>query len=178
MVQAFRTGFIRVLQHWYHKMLLKPLAGSGPTLSNHPVARPNITVRNVWRVAKKSYRIEHFGRVETQVAFFCVPRFLHTSNGFSMILTHAKCDFACHGAKWSFSHRFCKQNWNHNILCSWALEGLESAPGCIDFDVCFKTPARIKISRREATFCALAAVALQLCFLRQRDLETAQDTFS
>ena len=42
---------------------------------------------------------------------------------------------------------------------------------------CFKTTARIKISRREATFCALAAVALQLCFLRQRDLGTAQVTF-
>ena len=43
---------------------------------------------------------------------------------------------------------------------------------------CFNISARIKITRREATFCALAAVALQLHFLRQRDLETAQDTFS
>ena len=42
---------------------------------------------------------------------------------------------------------------------------------------CFKSPAAIKISRRDTTFCALAAVALQLCFLRQRDLETAQVTF-
>ena len=158
-------------------MLLKPLAGSGPTLSKHPFVHRNIIVRNVWRVAQKSYRIEHFGRVETHVAFFCVPRFLHTSNGFSMILTHVKCDFGCHGAKWSFSHRFCKQNWNDGILCPWALEELEGAPGCIDFDVCFKTPARIKISRRDTAFCALAAVALQLCFLRQRDLETAQVTF-
>ena len=40
----------------------------------------------------------------------------------------------------------------------------------------FKIPARIEITRREATFCALAAVALQLCFVRQRDLETAQVT--
>ena len=80
-------------------MLLKPLAGSGTTLSKHPFVRPNNTVRNVWRVAQKSYRIEHFGRVETQVAFFCVPRFLHRSNGFSMILTHVKCDFGCYGAK-------------------------------------------------------------------------------
>ena len=178
MVQSFRCIKIRVLQHWYHKMLLSPLAGSGPTLSKNPFLHRNIIVRSVWRVAQKSYRIEHFGRVETHVAFFCVPRFLHTSNGFSMILTHVKCDFGCHGAKWSFSHRFCKQNWNGGILCYWTLEGLEGAPGCIDFNVCFKTPARIKISRRDTTFCALAAVALQLCFLRQRDLKTAQGTFS
>ena len=43
---------------------------------------------------------------------------------------------------------------------------------------CFKITAGIKITRREATFCALAAVALQLYVLRQRDLETAQGTFS
>ena len=91
-------------------MLLKPLAGSGPTLSKHPFLHRNIIVRNVWRVAQKSYRIEHFGRVETHVAFFCGPRFLHTSNGFSMILTHVKCDFGCHGAKSLFLHKFYKQN--------------------------------------------------------------------
>ena len=43
---------------------------------------------------------------------------------------------------------------------------------------CFKTPAAIKILRRDTTFCCLAAVALQLRFLRQRDLETAQNTIS
>ena len=43
---------------------------------------------------------------------------------------------------------------------------------------CFKSPARIKISRRETTFCSLAAVALQFRFLRQRDLQTAPDTIS
>ena len=43
---------------------------------------------------------------------------------------------------------------------------------------CFKIPAKIKITRREATFCVLAAVAFQLYFLRQRDIETAQVTIS
>ena len=41
----------------------------------------------------------------------------------------------------------------------------------------FKTPARIKIPRHDATFCALAPVAWQFCFRGQCDPEGAQDTF-
>ena len=42
---------------------------------------------------------------------------------------------------------------------------------------CFKSSARIKITRREATFCALVPVGSHLRFLCQRDLKGAQDTF-
>ena len=176
-VQAFRTGFIRVLQHWYHKMLLKPLAGSGNITSKHPFLHRNIIVRNVWRIAQKSYRIEHFGRVETHVAFFCVPRFLHTSNGFSMILTHVKCDFRCHDAKSMFLQRFYKQNEITYILCIGVLWGLGGAPLQCSFFNCFKTPARINLLHGNITFCALVPAGSNLHFLSQRDLEGAQDRF-
>ena len=147
-------------------MLLKPLAGSGNITSKHQFARPNIIVRNVWRVAQKSYRIEHFGRVETHVAFFCVSRFLHTSNGFSMILTHVKCDFRCHGEKSLFLHRFYKQNEIVSILLFGVLGGLEGALRQTCFATCFKTPARIKILRRNIAFGALAPVGSLCHFLR------------
>ena len=158
-------------------MLLKPLAGSGNITSKHPFVCRNIIVRNVWRIAQKSYRIEHFGRVETHVAFFSVPRFLHTSNGFSMILTHVKCDFRCHGEKSLFLHRFYKQNEIVSILLFGVLGGLEGALRHTCFATCFKTPARIKILRRNITSCALVPVGSHLRFLSQCDLEGAQDTF-
>ena len=41
----------------------------------------------------------------------------------------------------------------------------------------FKTPVGIKFSRRKATFRALVLVGSLFHFLRQRDLEGAQDTF-
>ena len=42
---------------------------------------------------------------------------------------------------------------------------------------CFKTTARIKITYRKVTFCALVPAGSHLHFLSQRDLEGAQDTF-
>ena len=42
---------------------------------------------------------------------------------------------------------------------------------------CFKTTARIKILRRNITFCALVPVGSHFHFLCQRDLEGAQDAF-
>ena len=174
MPHQFLTSFISILQHWYDKMLLKPLAGSGTTTSKHPFVHPNHTVRNVWRVAQKRYWIKHFGSAETLVAFFLAPRFLHTSNGFSMILTHVKSDFGCRAAKSLFSDRVCKQKWIGIILCFCALEGLASAPRVIYFARCFKTPAMIKILRREATFCAVATAAWQIYFWGERDLKALQ----
>ena len=41
----------------------------------------------------------------------------------------------------------------------------------------FKTTARIKITYRKVTFCALVPAGSHLHFLSQRDLEDAQDTF-
>ena len=41
----------------------------------------------------------------------------------------------------------------------------------------FKTTARIKITYRKVTFCALVPAGSHLHFLSQRDLEGAQDTF-
>ena len=108
---------------------------------------------------------------------FRARRFCHTSNGFSMILTHGKCHLRCCGEKSLFLHRFYNQSEIVSILLFRVLGGLEGALRHTCFATCFKTPARIKISRRDITFCALAAVALQLCFLRQRDLGTAQVTF-
>ena len=109
--------------------------------------------------------------------FFCAPRFLHTSNGFSMILTHVKCDFRCHGEKSMFLHRFYKQNEIAGILWFGVLGGLGGAlrQGC--FASCFKTPARIKIFTGNITFCALVPVGSHLRFSCQRDFEGAQDTF-
>ena len=140
-------------------MLLKPLAPSGGTLSKHPIVRPNHTVRNVWRDAQKRHWIKHFGSAETQVAFFCAPRFLHTSNGFSMILTHAKCVFGCRGAKSLFLHRFYKQNEIACIVWFGVLGGLRGALRQACFVSCFKTLAGIKILPGNITFCALAFVA-------------------
>ena len=53
---------------------------------------------------------------------------------------------------------------------------LESVMHAVHF--CFKTPARIKITYRKVTFCALVHAGSHLHFLSQRDLEDAQDTFS
>ena len=146
--------------------MLKPLARSGPITSKRPIVRPNHSVRNVWRITKKSYWIKHFGVAETQLVFFCAPRFLHTSNVFSMILTHVKCDFRCHGEKSLFLHRFYKQNEIVSILLFGVLGGLEGALRHTCFATCFKTPARIKILRRNIAFGALAPVGSLCHFLR------------
>ena len=121
--------------------------------------------------------IKHFGGAATQVVFFCARRFLHTSNGFSMILTHVKCDVRCHCEKSMFLHRFYKQNEIAGILLFGVLGGLEGALRHTCFATCFKTPARIKILRRNITFRALVPVGSHLRFLSQCDLEGAQDTF-
>ena len=147
-------------------MLLKPLAGSGPITSKHPFVRPNIIVRNVWRVAQKSSWINVFGLRQTQVDIFCAPHFLHTSNGFSMILTHVKCHLRCRGEKSLFLHRFYKQNEIVSILLFGVLGGLEGALRQTCFATCFKTPARIKILRRNIAFGALAPVGSLCHFLR------------
>ena len=52
---------------------------------------------------------------------------------------------------------------------------LESVMHAVHFS--FKTPARIKITYRKVTFCALVPAGSHLHFLSQRDLEDAQDTF-
>ena len=52
---------------------------------------------------------------------------------------------------------------------------LESLAHVANF--CFKTQVGIKLSRRKAPFRALAPVGSLFHFLRQRDLEGAQDTF-
>ena len=158
-------------------MLLKPLARSGDTLSKHPIVRSNHTVRNVWRVAQKRDWIKHFGSAETQVVFFWAPRVLHMSNGFSMILTHVKCDFGCRAAKSLFLDRVCKQNWIGIILCFCSLEGLASAPRVIHFARCFQTPATMKISCHEAIVCAVARAAWQIYFLGERDLNASKVMF-
>ena len=55
--------------------------------------------------------------------------------------------------------------------------GLEGAPRERPFVNCFKTTARIKNSCHEASFSAVAPVALQLCFFGDRDVNPAQITF-
>ena len=52
---------------------------------------------------------------------------------------------------------------------------LESVMHAVHF--CCKTSARIKITYRKVTFCALVPAGSHLHFLSQRDLEDAQDTF-
>ena len=42
---------------------------------------------------------------------------------------------------------------------------------------CFKTPARIKISPGNITFCAVVPAGSNLHFLSQRDFQGAQDRF-
>ena len=94
-----------------------------------------------------------------------------------MLLTHVKCHLRCRGEKSLFLHRFYKQNEIVSILLFGALGGLGGALRHTCFATCFKTPARIKILRRNITFCALVSVGSLFHFLRQRDLEGAQDTF-
>ena len=108
---------------------------------------------------------------------FRARRFCHTSNGFSMILTHGKCHLRCRGEKSLFLHRFYKQNEIVSILLFGVLGGLEGALRHTCFATCFKTPARIKILRRNITFCALVPVGSNLYFWSQRDLQGAQDRF-
>ena len=103
--------------------------------------------------------------------------FLHTSNGFSMILTHVKCDFRCHGEKSLFLQRFYKQNEIAGILWFGALWGLEGAPRQGSFFNCFKTPAKIKLLHGTIIFGALVPAGRKVNFLSQRDLEGAHDTF-
>ena len=118
-----------------------------------------------------------FWGAETQVACFCARCFFHKSNGFSMILRHVQCHVQRRGEKSLFLHRFYKQNEIVSILLFGVLGGLEGALRHTCFATCFKTPARIKILRRNITFCALVPVGSLFHFLRQRDLEGAQDTF-
>ena len=109
--------------------------------------------------------------------FFLRAVFLHTSNGFAMILTHVKCDLRCRGDKWLFLHRFYKQNEIAGILLFGVLGGLEGALRQTCFGSWFKTPARIKILHWNIAFCALVSMGSHFQFLCQRDLEGAQDTF-
>ena len=128
-------------------------------------------------IPKQSFAL-HFGGAETQVVFFCARRFLHTSNGFSMILTHVKCDFRCHGAKSLFLHRFYKQNEIACILWFGVLRGLEGAlrQGC--FVSCFKTSARIKILRGNITFCALVPAGSNPTFCTSATSKVPRTRFS
>ena len=89
------------------------------------------------------------------------------------------CQVPRKGAWWKllFLHRFYKQNEIVSILLFGVLGGLEGALRHTCFATCFKTPARIKILRRNITFRALVPVGRICHFLRQRDLEGAQDTF-
>ena len=104
-------------------------------------------------------------------------RLLHTSNGFSMISTHVKCDFGCHCAKSIILHRFYKQNEIACILCFGVLGGLEGALRQCCFVSCFKTPARIKILRVEVIFLALVPVGSEIAFRFRSDLQVAQNEF-
>ena len=137
-----------------NKILLKPLARNGGTLSKYPIVPPNNTVCNAWRDTQKRHWIKHFGSAETQVAFFLAARFLHTSNGFSMILTHAKCVFGCRGAKSLFLHRFYKQNESACILWFGVLGGLEGALHQACFSIALK-PQRGSKYYPETLFFAL-----------------------
>ena len=99
-------------------------------------------------------------------SFFCARRFCHTSNGFSMILTHVKYPEKGRGEKSLFLHRFYKQNEIVSILLFGVLGGLEGALRHTCFATCFKTPARIKILRRNIAFGALVPVGSLCHFLR------------
>jgi hypothetical protein len=118
-----------------------------------------------------------FGSLKSQGALFAELHFLHTSNGFSMILTHVKDDFGCHGAKPLILHRFYKQNEIACILLFGVLEGLRGALRQSRFVSCFKTPARITVRRLDVTFLALVPVGSEIEFRRRSDLQVAQNEF-